>query len=54
MPLDFSLWCDFIQKDFLEKEFVSLVDSGAIQGATSLRLCSRYTSPQRREAQGDL
>ncbi|WP_300447058.1 transaldolase [uncultured Helicobacter sp.] len=35
MPLDFSLWCDFIQKDFLEKEFVSLVDSGAIQGATS-------------------
>lgn len=33
--IDFSLWCDFIQKDFLEGEFQSLVDSGLINGATS-------------------
>lgn len=32
---DFSLWCDFIQRDFLDKEFKSLVDSGVIYGATS-------------------
>ncbi len=33
--IDFSLWCDFIQRDFLDKEFKSLVDSGIICGATS-------------------
>ncbi|WP_104743107.1 transaldolase [Helicobacter cinaedi] len=33
--IDFSLWCDFIQRDFLDKEFQSLVDSGVICGATS-------------------
>lgn len=33
--INFSLWCDFIQKDFLECEFQSLVDSGLINGATS-------------------
>ena len=33
--MSFSLWCDFIQKDFLENEFKDLVDSGLIQGATS-------------------
>ncbi|MCH5313564.1 MAG: transaldolase [Helicobacter sp.] len=31
----FSLWCDFIQRDFLENEFRMLIDSGLIQGATS-------------------
>ncbi len=33
--IDFSLWCDFIQRDFLENEFSKLVDSGLINGATS-------------------
>lgn len=33
--MSFSLWCDFIQKDFLENEFIEIVDSGLIQGATS-------------------
>lgn len=33
--INFSLWCDFIQKDFLEGEFQNLVDSGLINGATS-------------------
>lgn len=35
MPEDFSLWCDFVQKDFLRDEFVSLVRASLIQGATS-------------------
>ncbi|MCX2717034.1 transaldolase [Helicobacter sp. MIT 21-1697] len=33
--IDFSLWCDFIQRDFLENEFSKLVDSKLINGATS-------------------
>lgn len=33
--IDFSLWCDFIQRDFLDKEFKSLVDSSVVCGATS-------------------
>lgn len=32
---NFSLWCDFIQKEFLENEFKSLLDSQIIKGATS-------------------
>lgn len=35
MSFDFSLWCDFIHRDFLESEFSTLIDSGLIQGATS-------------------
>lgn len=35
MSLDFSLWCDFIKRDFLEDEFITLIDSGLISGATS-------------------
>lgn len=32
---DFSLWCDFIQRDFLQSEFQNLVDSALVCGATS-------------------
>lgn len=32
---DFSLWCDFVERGFLGGEFVNLIDSGAIFGATS-------------------
>lgn len=32
---NFSLWCDFIQKEFLENEFQTLIDSQIISGATS-------------------
>jgi transaldolase len=31
----FSLWCDFIERDFLKKDFLELLDTGAINGATS-------------------
>lgn len=31
----FSLWCDFIERDFLDNEFVELINSGVINGATS-------------------
>ncbi|MCE3047493.1 transaldolase [Helicobacter kayseriensis] len=31
----FSLWCDFIERDFLTQEFPSLIQEGKIFGATS-------------------
>ena len=33
--INFSLWCDFIQRDFLENEFLQLLDKELIYGATS-------------------
>jgi len=33
--LKFSLWADFIERDYLDNEFRELVDSGIINGATS-------------------
>lgn len=33
--ISFSLWCDFIERDFLEKDFTRLVKGDFIQGATS-------------------
>lgn len=35
MASSFRLWCDFIERDFLETEFLALVDSQSISGATS-------------------
>ncbi|HIP12182.1 MAG TPA: transaldolase [Arcobacter sp.] len=32
---NFSLWCDFIERDFLEEEFQNLLKNKTIQGATS-------------------
>ncbi|WP_104757762.1 transaldolase [Helicobacter salomonis] len=32
---DFYLWCDFIERDFLEGEFRTLIQRGQIAGATS-------------------
>ena len=31
----FSLWCDFVENGFLDGEFVALINSGKINGATS-------------------
>lgn len=33
--LKFSLWADFIERDYLDKEFKKLVENGIINGATS-------------------
>ncbi len=33
--INFSLWCDFIERDFLENEFQSLLEKKLIYGATS-------------------
>jgi transaldolase len=33
--INFSLWCDFIERDFLEKQFQDLIKNELIQGATS-------------------
>lgn len=33
--LKFSLWADFIERDYLDKEFKELIDDGIINGATS-------------------
>jgi len=33
--INFSLWCDFIERDFLEGEFQNLINNNIIQGATS-------------------
>ncbi len=32
---NFTVWCDFIEHDFLRDEFKNLIDSGKIHGATS-------------------
>ncbi len=32
---NFSLWCDFIERDFLKSDFKTLIDAGTINGATS-------------------
>ncbi len=31
----FSLWCDFIERDFLEKEFPAMIEKKIVNGATS-------------------
>ena len=33
--ISFSLWCDLIERDFLENEFIKMIEGGIIQGATS-------------------
>ena len=33
--INFSLWCDFIERDFLEDDFQELINNNIIQGATS-------------------
>ncbi|WP_428024259.1 transaldolase [Arcobacter sp.] len=33
--INFSLWCDFIERDFLERQFQDLINDEVIQGATS-------------------
>ena len=33
--INFSLWCDFIERDFLENRFKEIISDGTIQGATS-------------------
>ena len=33
--INFSLWCDFIERDFLEDKFQTLINNHIIQGATS-------------------
>lgn len=32
---DFSLWCDFVEREFLEGEFKNMIARGEIKGATS-------------------
>jgi transaldolase len=32
---DFSLWCDFVERDFLSKDFSQMIKNGYINGATS-------------------
>ena len=33
--IDYSIWCDFIERDFLENEFQKLINDKVIYGATS-------------------
>jgi transaldolase len=33
--INYSLWCDFIERDFLENRFQEIINDGTIQGATS-------------------
>lgn len=33
--INFSLWCDFIERDFLENRFQDMINDNIIQGATS-------------------
>ena len=33
--LKFSLWCDFVERNFLEGEFVALLENKIVNAATS-------------------
>ena len=33
--VNFSLWCDFLERDFLSGEFLTLIENGTINGVTS-------------------
>lgn len=33
--INFSIWCDFIERNFLENEFEKIVKSKIVYGATS-------------------
>ena len=33
--INFSLWCDFLESDFINLEFTELIQNGTINGATS-------------------
>lgn len=33
--INYSLWCDFIERDFLENRFQEIIEEGVIHGATS-------------------
>ena len=33
--INFSLWCDFVERDFLENKFKDIIENGTIHGATS-------------------
>jgi transaldolase len=55
--LAFSLWLDFIERDFLKKEFVEMIEEGIINGATSnpsIFAQAISTSPAYREALASL
>lgn len=50
--LKFSLWADFIERDFLDGEFKSLIEAGVVNGATSnpaIFKASILTSPAYKE-----
>jgi len=53
----FSLWCDFVEKRFLQGEFLDLIDGGKINGATSnpaIFKSAFLTSPAYKEAKDAL
>ena len=53
----FSLWCDFVEKRFLQGEFLTLIDGGKINGATSnpaIFKSAFLTSPAYKEAKDSL
>ena len=33
--INYSIWCDFIERDFLENRFQEIINDGTIKGATS-------------------
>mgnify|MGYP003589490384 CR=1 FL=1 len=33
--INYSIWCDFIERDFLENRFQDIINDGTIKGATS-------------------
>ncbi|MEA1915269.1 MAG: transaldolase [Campylobacterota bacterium] len=33
--INYSLWCDFVERDFLENEFQEIINNETVQGATS-------------------
>lgn len=53
----FSLWCDFVEKRFLQGEFLSLIEGGRVNGATSnpaIFKSAFLTSPAYKEAKDAL
>ncbi|MFV0481695.1 MAG: transaldolase [Campylobacteraceae bacterium] len=34
-PENFSIWCDFVEREFLKKELIDLIETGVVSGVTS-------------------
>ncbi|MDR0408612.1 MAG: transaldolase, partial [Campylobacteraceae bacterium] len=52
-PNNFSLWCDFIERDFLENDFKKFLESEVIVGITSNPVIFKNAIKSSKSYEGD-